>query len=161
MKKIKPAYMRHDISDELWKKIAPHLPGQAGMWGGVAKNNRRFFNAVMWIIRTGAPWRDLPLGYGDWSNTHRRFLRWRNAGTWEKLLEILIDEPDMEWLMIDATHVKAHQHAAGALGGNEAMGRTKGGETPKYIWPWIHLVFRSESLSLRVQSLTVCRLCPS
>jgi transposase len=130
------------------------------MWGGVAVDNRRFFNAVMWIARTGAPWRDLPPEYGGWSNTHRRFIRWRNKGVWEKLLEIMIDEPDMEWLMVDASYVKAHRHAAGAKGGNEAIGCTKGGSTQKYIWPWIHLVFRSESLSRRVQSLTVQRLCP-
>ena len=160
MKEILPAFMRHDLSDQLWKTIEPHLPGRPGAWGRASKNNRRFFNAVMWIIRTGAPWRDLPTEYGHWSYTHRRFLRWRNAGVWEKLLEILIDEPDMEWLMVDATHVKAHQHAAGARGGNEEIGLTKGGETPKYIWPLIHLVFRSESLSRRVQSLIVHKLCP-
>ena len=135
------------------------MSGRSGQWGGVAKNNRRFFNAVMWIVRTGASWRDLPTQYGHWSNTHRRFLRWRNKGVWEKLLETLIDEPDMEWLMVDATHVKAHLHAAGARGGNQAISLTKGGETQKYIWPWIHLVFRSESLSLKVQSLTARRLC--
>ena len=78
---------------------------------------------------------------------------------WEHLLGVLIDEPDMEWLMVDASHVKAHQHASGARGGNEAIGLTKGGETAKYIWPWIHWVFRSESLSLRVQSLIARRLC--
>ena len=75
------------------------------------------------------------------------------------MLEICIDEPDLEWLMVDASYVKAHQHAAGARGGNEGIGLTKGGETPKYIWPLIHLVFRSESLSRRVQSLIVRRLC--
>jgi transposase len=160
MKKALPAFMRHDVPNELWKKIAPHLPGRPGFWGGVAKNNRLFFNAVIWVIRTGAPWRDLPPHYGSWANTHRRFIRWRNAGVWERLLEVLIDEPDMEWLMVDATHVKAHPHAAGARGGNEAIGLTKGGETPKSIWPWMRLVFRSESLSLRVQSLIVRKLCP-
>ena len=77
------------------------------------------------------------------------------------MLEACIDEPDMEWLMVDATHVRFHQHAAGAVGGNEGVGLTKGGETPRYIWPLIHLVFRSESLSRRAQSLIVPRLCPS
>jgi len=120
---------------------------------------RYFFNAVMWIIRTGAPWRDLPPEYGGWSNTHRRFIRWRDKGIWEKLLGILIDEPDMEWLMIDASHVKIHPHAAGAQGGNEAIGLTKGGETQKYIWPWMRMVFRFESVSRRVQSLIVQKLC--
>ena len=71
---------RHDISDKAWKKIEPHLPGQRGQWGGIAENNRRFINAVFWIFRTGAPWRDLPKRYGCWSNTHRRFIRWRAKG---------------------------------------------------------------------------------
>lgn len=159
MKTTQPAFRRYDISDDLWKKIEPHLPGQAGAWGGVAQDNRRFFNAVMWIIRTGAPWRDLPPEYGGWSNTHRRFIRWRDKGIWEQLLGILIDEPDMEWLMIDASHVKIHPHAAGARGGNEAIGLTKGGATPKSIWPWMRMVFRFESVSRQVQSLIVQRLC--
>jgi transposase len=158
MKTTEPAFKRHDLSDELWAKIEPHLPGRPGTWGGVAVDNRRFFNAVMWIVR--APWCDLPPEYGGWSHTHRRFIRWRNKGVWEKLLEIMIDEPGMEWLMIDASHVKTHRHAAGAKSGNEAIGCTKGDSTQKTIWPWIHWIFRSESLSLQVQSLTVQRLCP-
>ncbi|MBE7527694.1 MAG: transposase [Burkholderiales bacterium] len=62
--------------------------------GRVSADNPRFINAVLWMVRTGSPWRDLPPGYGSWSNTHRRFIRWRDKGIWEKLLEILIDEPD-------------------------------------------------------------------
>lgn len=153
------ALHRHDLTDETWAKIEPLLPGRRGQWGGIARDNRRFVNAVLWIVRTGAPWRDLPPDYGGWSNTHRRFIRWRDAGVWERILEAVVDDPDMEWLMVDATYVKAHRHAAGAAGGTEGVALTKGGETQKYIWPWIHLVFRSESLSLKVQSLTVRRLC--
>ena len=153
------ALHRHDLSDAMWAKIEPHLPGRRGTWGGIAKDNRKFVNAVFWILRTGAPWRDLPPEYGGWSNTHRRFIRWRDAGVRERLLEVCIDEPDLEWLMVDASYVKAHQHAAGARGGNEGIGLTKGGETPRYIWPLIHMVYRSESLSRRVQSLIAHRLC--
>ena len=80
-----------------------------------------------WILRTGAPWRDVPPDYGDWKNTHRRFCRWRDKGLWGALLEPLVDEPDDEWLMIDASHLKVHPHASGAIGGNQAMGRTRGG----------------------------------
>jgi len=101
-------------------------------------------------LRTGAPWRDLPPDLGGWSNTHRRFIRWRDAGIWEKLLNILIDDPDDEWLMIDASHCKVHPHAAGAKGGNQAMGRTKGGSTRKYIWPWMRRVCRSELLLQKI-----------
>ena len=137
---------RHDLSDSVWALLEAHLPGQSGQWGGIAKDNRQFINAVFWILRTGAPWRDLPVSYGDWKNTHRRFCRWRDRGVWEALLEQLIDDPDFEWLMIDASHCKVHPHAAGARGGNQGMSRTKGGSTPRYIWPWMRMVCRSESL---------------
>ena len=142
-----PAHRRHDISDQVWARLEPHLPGRPGSWGGVAKDNRQFINAVFWIMRTGAPWRDLPPDYGGWSNTHRRFIRWRNQGVWEALLEQWIDEPDYEWLMIDASHCKAHPHAAGAQGGNQAMSRTQGGSTLKSTLPWTRRGDPSKPLS--------------
>ena len=126
-------YRRHDISDRMWMLLEPHLPGRRGALGRNAKDNRLFINAVVWILRTGAPWRDLPLDYGDWKNTHRRFCRWRDKGVWEKLFDLFIQDPDFEWLMIDASYIKVHPHAAGAEGGNQAMGRTKGGSTRKFI----------------------------
>ena len=96
---MEASYHRHDISDKVWSLLKPHLPGQRGQWGGIAQDNRRFINAVFWVLRTGAPWRDLPPDYGKWGSVHQRFIRWRRKGVWEKLLEILIDEPDYEWLM--------------------------------------------------------------
>lgn len=84
-------------------------------------------------MRTGAPWRDLPPEYGDWKNTNRRFWRWRDKGIWEKLFNLFVQDPDFEWLMIDASYIKVHSHAAGARGGNQDMGRTKVGLTRKYI----------------------------
>lgn len=92
------AYERHDISDESWAKIEFLLPGRKGTWGGNARDNRQFINAVFWILRTGAPWRDLPPSYGDWKNTHKRFCRWRDKGVWERLLEELIDNHEFESL---------------------------------------------------------------
>ncbi|MBL8640431.1 MAG: IS5 family transposase, partial [Alphaproteobacteria bacterium] len=139
------AHRRHDISDRVWALLEPHLPGRKGVWGGVAKDNRQFINAVFWIIRTGAPWRDLPPDYGGWSNTHRRFIRWRDKGIWEKLLDVLIDEPDYEWLMIDASHCKVHPHAAGAKGGNQDMSPHKRGLNTK-----IHMAVDALGLPLRV-----------
>jgi transposase len=149
---------RHDISNfigELWE---PYLPGREGSWGGIAHDNRRFLNAVFWTLRTGAPWRDLPPDYGDWKNTPRRFCRWRDKGIWEALLEQLVDEPDFEWLMIDASHVKVHPHASGAKGGNQDMSHTKGGSIPNYIWPWMRMVCRSESLLRKVPQQMARRL---
>ena len=151
---------RHDISDEAWALIEPHLPGQKGQWGGIAKDNRLFINAVFWILRTGAPWRDLPPEYGKWGTVHQRFIRWRDKRIWEKLLEILINDPDFEWLMIDATHCKVHQHASGAKGGNQGMERTKGGLTAKYICPWMRMVCQSDFLSQQVPQQIVARLRP-
>ena len=152
---------RHDISDAVWEKLEPHLPGQKGQWGGIAKDNRTFINAVFWILRTGAPWRDLPPSYGKWGTVHQRFRRWRDNRTWEKLLEVFVDEPDYEWLMIDASHCKVHPHAAGARGGNQAMGRTKGGSTQRYTLPWIRMVCRSEYLLQRAQELIAKKLSTS
>lgn len=152
------AHRRHAISDEVWSVLEPYLPGRPGTWGGKAKDNRQFINAVFWILRTGAPWRDLPPDYGDWKNTHRRFCRWRDAGRWEALLDKLVDEPDFEWLMIDASYLKVHPHATGAQGGNQTMDRTKGGSTRNYIWPWMRMVCRSECLLRRVPQRIVPRL---
>ncbi|AMK75140.1 transposase [Methylomonas denitrificans] len=157
---MKSAHRRHDISDRVWELLERRLPGREGAWGGKARDNRLFINAVFWILRTGSPWRDLPPDYGDWKNTHRRFCRWRDKGIWASLLEQLIIEPDYEWLMIDASHIKVHPHAAGAQGGNQDMGLTKGGSTVKYIWPWMRMVCRSEFLLQQVPWRIVHRLQP-
>jgi transposase len=112
----KKAHRKHDINDEVWELLKPHLPGQIGQWGRVARDNRTFINAVFWILRAGAPWRDLPPDYGKWGTNNQRFNRRRTNGTWEKLMNLLVNEPDYEWLMIDASHIKVHPHAAGAKG---------------------------------------------
>jgi len=153
-------YHRHDISDEAWALLEPHLPGQRGQWGGIADDNRRFINAVFWVLRTGAPWRDLPPDYGKWGTQHQRYRRWRDSGFWEELLYIVINIEgyEFQWLMIDASHIKVHPHAAGAVGGNQDMERTKGGSTQRYIWPWMRLVCRSDVLSQQVPPLIVQRL---
>jgi len=118
--------------------------GSAFTWktrssGWTSQRQSTFVNAVFWGLRTGAPWRDLPPEYGDWKNTHRRFCRWRDNGTWEHILAKLMDMPDFKWIMIDSTHCKVHPHAAGTKGDNQDMGRTKGGSIPRYIWPWMRI----------------------
>jgi transposase len=146
-------YHRHDISDEVWALLEPHLPGQRGQWGGIAKDNRTFIKGVFWVLRTGAPWRNLPPDYGKWGTVHQRYRRWRDKRVWEKLLELLIDNEDYVWLMIDASHIKVHPDAARAVGGNQDMAHTKeGGLTQKYTWPWMRLVVQSECLSRNVPS---------
>src|SRR6516225_9545138 len=104
---------RHEIKDEDWERIKDMLPGQPGDPGVTAKDNRLFINAVLWIAKTGAPWRDLPERFGPWGSVWKRFDRWAKKGVWERVFEALRD-PDLEWMIIDSTVVRAHQHAAGA-----------------------------------------------
>lgn len=85
---------RHDISDKAWEKIRPYTIGEKGTRGGNARDTRQFINGVFWILRTGAPWRDLPETFGNWKNVHRRFCRWRDKGIWEKILEPCVDNRD-------------------------------------------------------------------
>jgi transposase len=107
---------RHEITDEHWDRIRAFLPGQAGGPGITAKDNRLFINAVLWIARTGAPWRDLPERFGPRGSVWKRFDRWGKKGVWKRVFEEL-QEPDLEWMILDSTVIRAHQHAAGKKGG--------------------------------------------
>jgi transposase len=104
---------RHAIRDEDWERIKDLLPGRAGQPGVTARDNRLFIDAVLWIAKTGAPWRDLPERFGHWNSVWRRFDRWARKGTWRKLFGHFQDE-DLEWLILDSTVIRAHPHAAGA-----------------------------------------------
>ena len=109
---------RHEISDESWDRIKDMLPGRPGQQGWVAKDNRLFINAVLWIGKTGAPWRDLPERFGLWNSVWKRFDRWSYKGTWSRIFDTLAAaDPDLEWLILDSTVIRAHQHAAGKNGG--------------------------------------------
>lgn len=140
----------HDLTDNVWALLEPHLPGRSGQWGGVARDNRAFLNAVFWILRTGSPWRDLPSEYGKWGTVHQRFIRWRDKRIWEKLLEVLIDEPDFEWLTRDAGHCKTPPHTAETKKDHQGTERTKCHSTIKFIWPWMRMVCQSELLLQQV-----------
>jgi putative transposase len=93
------------------------VPGKEGDRGRTGEDNRLFVDAVLWILRTGAPWRDLPSAFGNWNSVFTRFNRWSHKHIWQSLFKVLADDPDFEHVMIDATIVRAHQHAAGAKGG--------------------------------------------
>ena len=105
------------VSDAAWEKLAPMLPGKASDPGATGKDNRLFLEAVLWRVRTGSPWRDLPAAFGKWNSVFTRLRRWARAGAFERVFEQLPDEPDFECALIDGTIVTAHQKASGAKGG--------------------------------------------
>jgi putative transposase len=109
--------IRRELTDVQWSRIEQLVPGKEGDRGRSAADNRLFVDAVLWILRTGAPWRDLPSAFGCWNSVFVRFNRWAKKGVWESLFKVLAEDPDFEQVMIDATIVRAHQHAAGAKGG--------------------------------------------
>lgn len=103
---------RYAISDQDFERLAPLLPGQAGKPGRNAEDNRLFIDAVLWIARTGVPWADLPARFGKPNTAYKRFARWGKRGVWIEVHQAL-QEPDLEWLMLDSTVIRAHQQAAG------------------------------------------------
>ena len=117
-------HARHAITDADWTRIEGLLPGRPGQPGWLAEDNRLFVDAVLWIARTGAPWRDLPERFGSWNSVWRRFDRWARKGTWKLVFEALQD-PDLEWLILDSTVIRAHPCAAGAKKKRTAPGARK------------------------------------
>jgi transposase len=105
------------IGDQVWEKVSPHLPGKATDCGVTAADNRLFLEAVLWRVRTGSPWRDLPVAFGKSNSVFQRFRRWAKKGVFERLFEVLSEEPDLEYALIDGTIVSVHQKASGARGG--------------------------------------------
>ena len=109
--------IRRELTNAQWGRIENLVPGKEGDRGRHGEDNRLFVDAVLWILRTGAPWRDLPAEFGNWNSVFQRFNRWSHNSVWERIFKTLADDPDFEHIMIDATIVRAHQHAAGAKGG--------------------------------------------
>lgn len=105
------------MSDAQWQRVAPLLPGKVGDPGRSGANNRRFLEAVLWMARTGAPWRDLPAAFGKWNSIFVRFRRWAVRGVFETIFAALSADPDFEYAIIDGTIVRVHQHGTGATGG--------------------------------------------
>lgn len=109
--------IRLTLSDSQWERIAPLLPGKEGDPGRSGADNRLFLEAVLWVVRTGSPWRDLPPEFGTWSSVWKRFRRWALKGVFEALFEVLSGDADFEYALIDGTIVKVHRHGTGAKGG--------------------------------------------
>src|SRR5262245_44019244 len=131
---------RRDLDDRQFARLAPLLPPQKPHTGHPNKDHRTMINGMLWIDRTGAPWRDLPDRYGKWSSVASRFYRWQKAGIWGKLLATLQTQGDatgqLNWDVhyVDGSIVRAHQHAAGAKQSTveaEALGRSQGGFSTK------------------------------
>lgn len=105
------------LSDARWERISGLIIGRPGQRGSTGRDNRMFVEGVLWIVRTGSPWRDLPQAFGAWNSVFRRFSRWSAKGVWQRIFDALADDPDFEYLIVDSTIVRAHQHASGAKGG--------------------------------------------
>jgi transposase len=108
---------RGELTERAWQEIAPLLP--TSRKGGQWRDHRAVINGILWKLRTGAPWRDLPERYGPWQTCYDRFNRWRADGTWDRLLAHVQTKEDavgaVEWeVSVDSTVIRAHQHAAGA-----------------------------------------------
>lgn len=105
---------RQELSDALWERIEPHLPGKASDPGRTGRDNRLFVEAILWLARSGAHWRVLPTEFGKWNSVYQRFNRWCREGVWERLFHALADTPDWDYVLVDSTIIRAHQHSAGA-----------------------------------------------
>ena len=123
------------LRDDQWERIARLVPGKVGDPGRSGADNRLFVEAVLWIVRVGAPWRDLPKDFGKWNSVFQRFRRWVRSGVFDQMFEALSADADFEYVIVDGTIVRVHQHGSGARGGTrtQAIGRSRGGLTTKIV----------------------------
>lgn len=102
------------LKDDQWLKIYHFLRCDPRAYAGQEEECRRFVEGVHWVMRSGAQWRLLPQEYGNWNSVYKRFARWCDHGVWDRMHAHFADDPDMEWLSMDSTVVRAHPCAAGA-----------------------------------------------
>ena len=142
---------RHELSDERWERIAALLPPERGAMGPPSKSNRTMVNAMLWIVHTGAPWRDLPERFGPWKSVYTRFSRWQRRGVWKHIVDELARDQDGETYMIDASIVRAHQDSAGAQKktGHRPSGRHAEGSPQRFTLVWTPSATQSSSSSLK------------
>ena len=136
--------MRYELTDHEWSAIKPMLPSKVR---GVPRvNDRRVLNGIFWMLRSGAPWRDLPSSFGPYTTCYNRFVRWRKAGVWSRVMEALAAAHDPAVQMIDTSIVRVHQHGACITRNRrQSMGRSRGGLTSK-----IHAVVDTNGLPVRL-----------
>ena len=120
--------MRYELTDNEWSAIKPMLPNKPR--GAPRVNDRRVLNGIFWVLRSGAPWRDLPDNFGPYTTCYNRFVRWRRAGVWAKLMSALAGAHNAAVQMIDTSIVRVHQHGACITRNRrQSMGRSRGGLT--------------------------------
>ena len=117
------------LKNEHWPKLREILRHEA-IYN--KRDLRMTVEGMLYRMRVGCPWRDLPDAFGNWSKIYKRFNAWSAAGKWLKVLQALVTDPDLEWVFIDGSYAKAHQHSAGAASGkDEAIGKSRAGNTSK------------------------------
>ena len=129
---------RYELTDQKWEQVVSLLPPEkTGKPGRPSKDNRTMLNGMVWIARSGAPWRDLPERYGPWNSVYSRFRKWIDDGILDNIFRVLSLEAELYELSLDATIVQAHQHSAGAKkGGLQTKSGTAAGEpVPKSMQP--------------------------
>ena len=151
---------RHELSDEQWERISILLPAERGAMGPPSKSHRVMVNAMLWIVRTGAPWRDLPERFGPWKSVYTRFSRWQRRGVWQRVFETIASDQDGETYMIDATIVRAHQDSAGAQKKVASKpSELRGADSPqRFTFVWTPSEILSSSNSPRVNGTTTSLL---
>jgi transposase len=142
--KLEPRIMRYELTDYEWAAVRPFLPNKPR---GVPRvNDRRVLNGIFWVLRSGAPWRDLPETFGPYTTCYNRFVRWGRAGVWDQIMDALAETHDAAVQMIDTSVVRVHQHGACIAGNSEQhMGRSRGGLTTK-----IHAVVDTNGLPVQL-----------
>ena len=134
------------LSDEQWGKVSGLIIGRPDQRGSTGRDNRMFVEGVLWIVRTGSPWRDLPETFGEWNSVFRRFSRWSAKGVWQRIFTAMSDDPDFEYLIVDFDHrarpPARQRRKRGAQ--DQAIGRSRGGLTTK-----IHLAVRGLGCPVR------------
>ena len=124
------AVRRYGLRDDQWDRIKDFLPGRDGYVGVTAADNRLFVEAVLYRYRAGIPWRDVPERFGDWKNIHQRLRRWCESGVFERIFRALAEDSDNEYMMLDSSIVRAHQHSAGA---RKKTAKTKPSDDPEVV----------------------------